>query len=676
MTFPTRQEWIFTLRTFAAAMTALYLALWMDLPRPYWAMATTYITSQAFSGATRSKALYRMGGTLLGATVAVILVPTFVNAPVLLTLAISLWVGLCLFVSLHDRTPKSYLPLLAGYTAAIVGFPTVDTPAVIFDTAVSRSQEIILGILCASLASSIILPRSVSSVVAGRVESWLAEARKRALEAFDDAKGTVQMRIARLQLAADASAIDLLGAPLRYEATGAERSAGVLPILRQHMLMMIPTSAAIVDRIRALHEAGGAGPAVEAALAQVREWITAGASDPERTARVKAAIAEIDVPLGPGSTWRDLLTASLATRLRDLIDLRADIRRLRQDVIDRKPPEDRLAFRYSAHARPVRHYDPTLALQSSVSAILAIWITTGIWIVTAWPSGSTAPMMTAVGCCIFASLDDPAPSILTFANSAVVAATAAGIYLFGILPLLTTFEQLAIAFAPYLIVCGLLMTRPQTALIGLSLAANSISVMALQSRYSADFASFVNSAMALVVGLWLAALITRLIRSVSAPWTVARLLRHNRASLRKAARGVGGNHGLELGALMLDRIGLVAPRIARLPPDEIEQIGDLVGEVRVAINVVELRRAHRKLSGEARQAIDEALARLARTGIEGAEPELLAAIDRAIASLLQSPQGRPGRRALLGLTGLRRGLFRDAPGFEPPAAPTEAELAA
>lgn len=676
MTFPTRQEWIFALRTFAAAMTALYLALWMDLPRPYWAVATTYITSQAFSGATRSKALYRMCGTLVGAAAAVVLVPTFVNAPVLLTLAIALWVGLCLFVSLLDRTPANYLPLLAGYTAAIIGFPTVDAPALVFDTAVSRSQEIILGILCASLASSIVMPRSVASAVVARIDAWLAEARARALEALGGGNATVQARIARLQLAADASAIDLLGAPLRYEATGTERSAPAIPLLRQHMLMMIPTSAAVVDRIGALRRSGGAGERIEDLLAQVRAWIVEGKDDPGERMRIKAGIDAIDPPLGAGSTWRDLLAASLAARLHDLIDLRFDIRRLRRDIAEKRVPEGPPAFRYSARARTVRHFDPTLALQSSLSAVLAILLTTGIWIATAWPSGSTAPMMTAVGCCIFAALDDPAPMILRFANWAFVAAIAAGIYLFAILPILTTFEQLVIVFAPYLILCGLLMTRPQTSLIGLALAANSISVMALQNRYSADFASFVNSAIALVLGLWLAALITRLIRSLSAPWTVARLLRHNRASLGQAARGEGTDHGLELGALMLDRIGLVAPRLARLPPEEVEQIGDLVGEVRVAINVVEVRRARRQLRGEARRVIDDILARLAKTGIEGADSALLASIDRALADLLLHPQGEPGRRALLGLTGLRRGLFRDAPGFEPPAAPAEAELAA
>ena len=53
---------VFALKTFAAVMLALVIALWLDLPRPYWAMATVYITSQPLAGATSSKAFYRLTG--------------------------------------------------------------------------------------------------------------------------------------------------------------------------------------------------------------------------------------------------------------------------------------------------------------------------------------------------------------------------------------------------------------------------------------------------------------------------------------------------------------------------------------------------------------------------------------------------------------------------------------
>ena len=141
MTLPGWRDWAFSIKTFVAAVLAMYLAMWIDLPRPYWELGTVYITSQVLAGATRAKALYRVLGTLLGAVVSIALVPNLVNAPELLTLAIALWVSICLYLSLLDRTPRSYLMMLGGYTAALIGFPSVSEPGTIFDTAVARRRR-------------------------------------------------------------------------------------------------------------------------------------------------------------------------------------------------------------------------------------------------------------------------------------------------------------------------------------------------------------------------------------------------------------------------------------------------------------------------------------------------------------------------------------------------------
>lgn len=55
MKFASAREWLFSAKTFAAAMIALYIGLALELPRPYWAMATVYIVSNPFVGATRSR---------------------------------------------------------------------------------------------------------------------------------------------------------------------------------------------------------------------------------------------------------------------------------------------------------------------------------------------------------------------------------------------------------------------------------------------------------------------------------------------------------------------------------------------------------------------------------------------------------------------------------------------
>jgi uncharacterized membrane protein YccC len=678
VTLPGWRDWAFALKTYAAAMLALFLALWIDLPRPYWALGTVYITSQVLSGATRSKALYRVGGTVLGAAMSVVLVP-LVNAPVLLSLAVALWVALCLYVSLLDRTPASYLPMLAGYTAALIGFPAVDDPGTIFDTAVARAEEISLGIVCASLAATLILPQSAAPLIVERLNHWSAEARdwmRSALAAAraPEAAGPSQGR--RLRLASDAIGLDALGLALRNEATGAERAAEAFAPLRQHMLMVLPIIAAVADRVAALERAGALPARVRAFLSDLTVWVSDEGDDPDRAAALRRRIDGFDPVLGRAPDWTALLLASLAARLRDVIDLRQDLRALRGHLAAGTAPRAPLAFAYTARVRSIRHRDHGLAAFSAFGVFVGLLACCALWIATGWPDGSAAPMMGAVACCLFAAQDDPAPQILGFTNSAIVGALGAGVYLFAVLPLASSFEMLALALAPALILCGLMMTQPRTAAMGMGAALNGATLLALQNGYSGAFAPFANGVIASVVGMWVAALVTRLIRSVGAGWSARRLVRINRRSLAVAADGRGAGHGLELAALMLDRVGLIAPRLATLPADMSAALGDLLADVRVGINLVEVRRVRRRLTGAPRIGVDRVLALAARQLRGRPDPALLAALDDGLDAVAGAPASPERRSALIGLTGLRRGLFPDAPAYRAAPASDDREMAA
>ena len=103
------EEVLFSVKAFIAAMLALWIALALGLKNPYWATSTVYIVAQPLASAVTSKALYRTLGTITGAIATVVLVPNLADAPELLTLAMALWLTVCVFVSLLDRTPRSYV---------------------------------------------------------------------------------------------------------------------------------------------------------------------------------------------------------------------------------------------------------------------------------------------------------------------------------------------------------------------------------------------------------------------------------------------------------------------------------------------------------------------------------------------------------------------------------------
>ena len=175
---PSWRDWMFSIKTFAGAMLALWIALRIGLDRPYWAMATAYIVAQPLTGAMRSKAAYRFLGTLIGAVACIVFVPNLVNAPELLIAALSLWIGGCIYFAVLDRTPRSYVFLLAGYSVALIGFPIVDAPDTVWDVVLSRVEEITLGIVCTTLIGSIVFPRPLGPALTARLDNWTAKCRR------------------------------------------------------------------------------------------------------------------------------------------------------------------------------------------------------------------------------------------------------------------------------------------------------------------------------------------------------------------------------------------------------------------------------------------------------------------------------------------------------------------
>ena len=169
---------IFSVNCYIATILTMFIAFSLDLKSPGWAMTTVYLTSQPISGAMRAKAFYRVIGTFVGGAMMVAIVPNLIDAPELTTAAIILWVTLCLFIALHDRTPRSYMFVLSGYTAALIGFPSVLAPATVFDTAVSRVEEITVGVVCAALVHGLIFPQSALSAFQAKLTSALADARR------------------------------------------------------------------------------------------------------------------------------------------------------------------------------------------------------------------------------------------------------------------------------------------------------------------------------------------------------------------------------------------------------------------------------------------------------------------------------------------------------------------
>ncbi|MCH8685778.1 FUSC family protein [Pedomonas mirosovicensis] len=660
---------LFSLNTFIAAMMALFIALKLDMPNPYWAMLTVYIVSNPLAGALRSKAAFRLAGTIIGGAASVALVPNLVNAPELLCLAMALWIGVCLFVSLLDRTPRSYIFMLSGYTVALIGFPAVTNPSGIFDTAVARVEGIGLGIVCATLMHSLFLPQGLGGAVTQRIRGFMTDAQGWIVEMLGGQPPEHSSSRAH-KLAADVSELHMLCTHLPFDISDYHNRSREVRALSERMGMLMPLATTVGDRLHVLQAQGRELP--EASCQLVRDtvaWISAGPEAKldvadELIARARA----LEPELGPSPEWLDVISASFHSRLRKLIEAYRDCRALSRSLVYGQPlPASVRPIVASSAAQPL-HRDYGMALWSGVAAVTAMLAVCAFWIITGWSMGGQAAMMTAVNMCLFAASDDPSKGINTFAIYTALSIPLAGLYLFGIMPALHSFPMLALALAPVLLVCGYLSLQPHLFVRCLAILGNMFGLLGFQESFHPDFAAFANGSLAMLAGMIAASIVTQLIRSVGAEYGTHRLLRVTWRDLARLAGGLRLPSRSSWISRMTDRAGLLGPRLQSTRGAK-DLVADALGELRVGLNVIILRRLDEGLTPKARQAVDALMKALevyfrARAAGEAQPPEaLLAALDRAIVALGAEATASARQAGLLALAGLRRTLFPDTLAF-------------
>jgi uncharacterized membrane protein YccC len=194
----------------------------------------------------------------------------------------------------------------------------------------------------------------------------------------------------------------------------------------------------------------------------------------------------------------------------------------------------------------------------------------------------------------------------------------------------------------------------------------------------ADLTSFLNSMSGQLAGVFVAARVTRLMRSVGADWSARRIQRTTWRELDELARLPRSAGRAQAYLLrMLDRISLLAPRVAQsggsvpgVPTD------DALHDLRVGADLVALQGVRGRLASEATLPLQPLLVAIGdwqRARIAG-RPDMIASppaallerLDTALARLIEvypatrplPPEVIPAASALMGL---RRNLFPQAP---------------
>ncbi|MFM0226426.1 FUSC family protein [Paraburkholderia dipogonis] len=681
MTLPSLRDWIFSLKTFIAAMTALYIAFYFDLPRPYWALASVYIVSNPFVGATRSKALYRVLGTLLGAVAAVALVPPFAETPYLLSAVIALWTAVFVYVSISTRTARSYVFLLASYSLSVIALPALADPLSIFDVAVARTEEITLGIVCANIIGSVILPSRLAPTLIERTDSWFQQAVLYATVSLSGQTAGNAVSGGRQKMAATVRGFELLLSQLAYDHVSPEMLARSEE-LHTRMELMLPIMSALADTLEAALSARvGSDTDFVGLLSDIAQWMNRPLSDNAEVeaSHLRARIAQMEPTNSEMSIWQGAVLSAALWRMRQLVDLWGDCRTLRY-IIVHEAGSWRPRFRHWRLGTKHSYLDHGLAWFSASSAGAVIFISSCLWIASGWADGAAAVSLGAIGSCFFAALDEPVPMMLTFLRCSALGVGISAFYLFVVLPIGQDFAVLVIFFAAVFVPLGLLMARPKWALVSTLVALTTATFLGIGDAYDANFLTFTNGNLAGLAGVIFASILTGVIRPFGTSAAIGRLTRSTWRDVILSGAGLTDAQQRDLGARMLDRLMQLIPRVQPSDADKHAATASL-RDMRIALNMLDLRRLAGKLTREASIALDRVLERVGlhyQQCLESGDrqqvhDDLAVEIDTAVAQFMAvfaadfvMPGGKQRREALHALIGLRLSLF---PGQKPVATP-------
>lgn len=677
------RDGIFSVKTFVAAMLALYIAFRLNLSQPSWSVTTVYIVSQPFAGMVLAKSLYRVLGTLIGAVMSLVLVALFSNAPELFCLALALWIGLGTFVSIYLRdVPEAYVGMLSGYSAAIIGLPAALAPDTAFDFAVARCLEIMLGIACAALMHHVVLPQRAGDALRKALDATLPGMARWAGDALRGEGSEATGLADRKRIISNVVALDALRVFASLDTPALRAVDAVIRQFEGKLMSLLALLMSVYDRFALLQRRGSAAadrlqPLLLRAAAHIAA--SAGAKTPDEARRdieaEHALKAEIDAQLPSSHALRadpdGFLMRSTLLRLGDVLTLWREAVWIRTHIsVGLHPPQSDPAPGF----RPYR--DVTLAVVGAVISTVTVLAASAFWILSAWPNGPTAVTFAGIMCAIMGARDNPAAASAMFLKMSVVGAVIAAIYLFAVLPQLSTFAALVIALAPFYLACGLLLTSSAAVPFTMPLIFVGGGLIGLSNVMTYDFAAFANNAIGYVIGIGIGAAALGLLRPLGTGWAVQRLMRGMFGDLAHVC-GAGVTYQRSaFESLMFDRINALFMRLDPMVTEQRAMLQASLAGLRIGLNALALRTL--LLPPEAMSSAQDILAALAAyfgDKRRGRDPDLpLAVLETARGRILALEDDALLTRAAEALYNIETTLQQHAGVFGPvmPEAPPAA----
>jgi len=565
---PSRLDLIFATKTFIAGMLALFVSFELDLINPMWSIGTVLIIANPYSGMVSSKCVYRVVGTIGGAVIALTLTPHLINTPWLFTVVLSLWVGFALYVSLLDRTPRSYAFMLAGYSTAMIVFNAITyiDQYNIFDIALARVIEISIGVISSAVVSATILPMHIGSAIKQRVIKTLKDTENlfANLLIADPQQNNTQLLAT---ITRDTTDIHALAVHLSYEKGELHGMTKPLQEMLHQISMVVANLVALSERIKQLQE--------------LRFIETHSEKLQQLSAHVVHFLEQKDLIIDENilqlpdefesdfaslmesaSTHQQVLVAAMKMDVRHFISNVLAVKVLWQRIQQgNKEIPDNITPMTTKY--PSLHRDHGVAIRGGISAVLITFIVTGGWIISGWKAGFMMAQMGAVTACILTALDNPVPVLRIFIWGSIASAVLVFVYAFGIFPHVTTFWELGLVLLPMFLFAVSMMANQMLMPVGMVLGINTMMGLNLHNAYSMDAVSYLDGSFAMILGVLVSLVVIDVVRAMSPDTSASRILAlHYRAMRQAIYLPYGLDFKVHLRS-MLDRIGILNSKMVQ-----------------------------------------------------------------------------------------------------------------
>ncbi|KVK97215.1 FUSC family protein [Burkholderia ubonensis] len=540
--------WLHLAKTVCAALLAMGIAMQLEMSQPRTAMTTVFVLMQPLSGMVFAKSFYRVLGTAAGLVAALALGGLFAQQPELYMAGITLWVGGCIALAVRNRHFRWYGFVLAGYTAALIGLPSVMTPQTLFQSALTRAAEVALGIVCSGVVSALILPLSsakalmrslnarhakfvafASAALAGDIERGGFERRfadfvdeivgfeaNRAFASFEDPHIRARSRrLARLNSEFMNACTRLHALHQLLKRLRESRADAVLAALAPHL-------DALARRLAALDGELKRGPArATGALLELRRFHAAlpkAARASRRDLEDHAAGGLLDFDTAVELTYR------FVGEFLGYADTYASL------------DDDDHAFE-----RSVTHYavktNTFFVGFTFLRTVVAVGAMSCFWIASEWPSGALAVIGAAIACAL-SSTSPRAPKFVAQMGAGAALATLVGyLFLCYVYPNIDGFPLLCAALAPVLGFGAFLAMRPGLSGYGIGFAVFFCLLAGPDNVIAYTPEVLINNGIALVVAMLACSIVFAVVFPTHMPWLTGRIAHDLRRQVTLACEG-------------------------------------------------------------------------------------------------------------------------------------------